>query len=141
MTAVNALGKGSPWFCKYLCPAGTLEGGIPLVLLNEELRQQTGGLFCLKIGLLVLTVTGAVFVSRFFCRYFCPLGAFYALFNRFALYQMESDKAKCTGCGACSRHCPMALDVPKQLCSGECIRCGQCMEHCPEQAIRTVRKL
>ena len=28
-----------PGFCKFICPAGTLEGGIPLVLKNESLRQ------------------------------------------------------------------------------------------------------
>lgn len=35
MYAVDFLGQGAPYFCKFICPAGTLEGGIPLVLLDE----------------------------------------------------------------------------------------------------------
>lgn len=33
--AVNAFGQGDPWFCKYICPSGTLMGGVPLVLLGD----------------------------------------------------------------------------------------------------------
>ena len=32
-----ASGLPVPAFCKYICPAGTLEGGIPLVLLDDSL--------------------------------------------------------------------------------------------------------
>lgn len=34
---VDMLGQGAPWFCKLICPAGTLEGGIPLVLLSSAM--------------------------------------------------------------------------------------------------------
>ena len=34
MTIVNEVGMGDPFFCKYLCPAGILEGGIPLAFAD-----------------------------------------------------------------------------------------------------------
>ena len=85
MTAVNEVGLGDPFFCKYICPAGILEGGIPLALSNESIRASLGVLFtwksCMLLGLIVL----AVFFYRPFCKWICPLGALYALFNRLSL--------------------------------------------------------
>ena len=77
----DEMGSRSPTFCEFFCPAGTLEAGIPLVLLNGNLRELVGGLFYWKIGVLSFLLLGALFVPRFFCRYFCPLGAFYAFFK------------------------------------------------------------
>jgi polyferredoxin len=126
----------SPYFCKYLCPAGTLEGGLPLLLANPNLRALAGALFSWKAFVLAVVAAGAVFIPRFFCRYLCPLGAFYSLFNRFALYRMEWDASSCTGCGTCEQVCPMAVRVTQELaCSGECIRCGKCKAVCPAGAI------
>ena len=133
--AANQFGVGDPWFCKYICPAGTLEGGIPLLLMNEGLRKAAGVLFSWKTGVLVSVILGSLFISRFFCRYLCPLGAFYSLFNRFALYRMNFDKEKCIGCGKCEAVCPMAVDVTKNINCGECIRCGKCRAACPNNAI------
>lgn len=132
-----AVGVNPPYFCEYICPAGTLEGGIPLVLTNPTLRNITGALFNWKMGVLIFMLVGAVLIPRFFCRYFCPLGAFYALFNRFSFYHMELDKGKCTGCRKCERLCPMQVEVTKNINSPECIRCGICKENCPEGAIRS----
>ncbi len=133
--AVNRFGIGDPWFCKYVCPAGTLEGGIPLILRNEQLKNLADTLFSWKLGILAAVMTGAVFISRCFCRYLCPLGAFYALFNRFALYQMHVSEQACIGCGKCEQVCPMAVDVTKHINGTECIRCGKCKAACPTQAI------
>ena len=139
--SAGPLGGGDPWFCKYICPAGTLEGGIPLLLNNETLRQAAGFLFSWKCGVMLAILLGAVFISRCFCRYLCPLGAVYALFNRFALYQMQVDHARCIGCGKCDPVCPMALDVRKEITGGECIRCGRCKAVCPAKAIESGMKL
>lgn len=133
--AANRFGVGDPWFCKYICPAGTLEGGIPLLLMNDGLRKAAGVLFSWKTGVLVAVILGSVFISRFFCRYLCPLGAFYALFNRFAFYRMNVDKEKCVGCGKCEAVCPMAVKVTENINCGECIRCGKCGAACPTGAI------
>lgn len=130
-----AIGVNPPYFCEYICPAGTLEGGIPLVLTNPTLRNIAGALFDWKLAVLIFILVGSVFIPRFFCRYFCPLGAFYAIFNRFSFYHMELDKHKCTGCKKCEKLCPMQVEVTKNINSPECIRCGICKGNCPESAI------
>ena len=132
-----AFGGAPPYFCKYLCPAGTLEAGIPQVLLNPSLRGLAGALFDWKVIVLVALVALATKVGRPFCRYLCPLGALYGLFNRFSLSRMALDQHKCVHCGACERACPMQVDVTKAINSAECIRCGRCAGVCPVDAIRT----
>ncbi|HZK19897.1 MAG TPA: 4Fe-4S binding protein, partial [Treponemataceae bacterium] len=91
----NAFGMGDPFFCKYICPVGTLEGGIPLVSTTASLRAQLGFLFNWKMGILVFVVLSSIFVYRPFCKFLCPLGAFYSLFNKLSFYQMHVDMDKC----------------------------------------------
>ncbi len=133
--AVTDTGVAPPYFCKYLCPAGTLEGGVPLLLANPSLRSLMGALFSWKALVLVVILAACVFIPRAFCRYLCPLGAFYSLFNRFSFYQMKLDKSKCTGCKKCEHACPMAVEVTKGCGGLECIRCGKCRDACPAGAI------
>ena len=128
-------GTGEPWFCKYICPAGTMEGGLFHVAVNEQLRGLVGTLFYWKVFLLLVVVVGSIKISRFFCRYFCPLGAFYSLFNRFSFHQIQLNEMNCTHCNACEKVCPMDLKVTQELNSGECIRCGKCQAICPESVI------
>lgn len=135
LAALSGGGTADPFFCKYICPAGTLQGGLPHMLLNGRLRELAGLLFGWKLLLLVAILSAAVFIPRCFCRYLCPLGAFYALFNRFSLYQMHLDRSKCLDCRKCERVCPMAVQVTANINSGECIRCGKCQAACPAQAI------
>ena len=135
MFAVDAFGLGAPWFCKWICPAGTLEGGIPLIVANESLRAGLGFTFWWKISLLLLTILFSMLVYRPFCRYVCPLGAFYSMFNRWSFSQLAWDRNRCTTCGSCERACPMEVDVLRNPNSPECIRCGRCVHACPEGAI------
>ena len=123
----------APGFCKYLCPAGTLEAGIPLVLLQEKLRALTGALFTWKVAVLIVILLVCVFCYRSFCRFLCPLGAIYSFFNPVSFFGIKVDQTKCIHCDACVRHCKM--DV-KKVCDRECIQCGECISHCPVEAIR-----
>lgn len=131
----NSAGAGDPFFCKYICPAGTLEGGIPLVLFSDSLKKAVGLLFGWKMLLLVLIILLSVFVYRPFCKYICPLGAFYALFQKISFLQLNVNKDVCTNCGACTRQCKMDVNVPENPNSTECIRCGECVETCPHKAL------
>ncbi len=128
---------GEPTFCKFLCPAGTLEGGLPLAYLQPGLRSQLGWLFTWKAFLLAALIAVSVFFSRPFCRWFCPLGAFYAPFNGVSLLKIDFRKDECIECGACTRRCPVSLDVPRQIDSAECLRCFECRAACPKQLIST----
>ncbi len=142
--AVTKTGVRPPYFCKYICPAGTLAGGVPHLLCNPALRQAAGSLFGWKLAVLLLILAASACIHRPFCRYLCPLGAFYSAFNRFSFYQMRLDKEKCIGCKKCETACPMAVEVTENINSPECIRCGKCKSVCPAQAIssgfRTERK-
>lgn len=73
---VTETGIVEPYFCKYLCPAGTLGGGIAQMIANPALRELAGLLFGWKVLVLVLILAASVLIHRPFCRYLCPLGGF-----------------------------------------------------------------
>lgn len=135
IAVTDYMGMGKPAFCQYICPAGTLEGGLFLLAAHENLRNAVGALFGLKAAILVLTLIGCVFIYRFFCRTLCPLGAIYGLFNRISLFHLEVDSHKCIGCGKCHAVCGMEVDPVKAPDSAECIRCGACADACPTGAV------
>lgn len=134
--AVNDVGLGDPFFCKYLCPQGVLEGAIPLSLAHPNIRAALGALFTWKFGVLLAVLALSAVFFRPFCKWLCPLGAFYALFNRISMVQMKVDQTKCVSCGRCSKACRMDVDVTKTPNHSECIRCGMCVRHCPTKAVR-----
>ena len=131
----DKFGYGAPAFCEYICPAGTLEGGIPLLLTHPELRMQLGGLFILKAAILVLVVVGCVICCRFFCKIMCPLGAIYGLLNKVSFYRMHVEQTGCVSCGKCRDICPMDINPVAQPDSAECIRCGKCAAACQEHVL------
>jgi polyferredoxin len=145
VTVINELsGLGEPWFCKYICPSGTIFGAIPLLTANELLRGSAGILTILKISLAAGILIAAVIIYRPFCRIFCPLGAFYALFNDIALIKMRCDKEKCNSCGSCAAACHIRINPSAQPNSPECVRCGSCAAACKPKALwynRSTRKL
>ncbi|MCL1810144.1 MAG: 4Fe-4S binding protein [Clostridiales bacterium] len=133
--AVNEFGQGDPWFCKYVCPAGTLMAGLPLVLANEGIRGAIGALFAWKAAVLAVLVLLSTAVYRPFCRYVCPLGAVYGLFNRVSLYKISFDPGKCSGCGACEEACLLRIKVKEHANSADCIRCSKCIKTCKPGAL------
>ena len=121
-----------PGFCKFICPAGTLEGGIPLYIKDEYIAAAAGALFNWKVAVLVFTVLMVIFVYRGFCRFICPLGAIYSFFNKVSICGVAVDENKCTHCNRCIRECKMDI---KHVGDMECIACGECMDVCKDDAI------
>ncbi len=124
-----------PAFCKYICPAGTLEGGIGLLsnAVNDSYFSMLGPLFTWKFLLMVSILVGCVFIFRLFCRFICPLGALYGLFNKISFFGIKVDNSKCTSCGLCQAKCKVDITHPGDQ---ECISCGACVSVCPTQAIQ-----
>ena len=133
---VDIMGQGSPYFCKLICPAGTLEGGLPLVLLNKSMRSAVGWLYVWKNTILVITIILSIIIYRPFCKYICPLGAFYSVFNKVSVFRYRVDAEKCVHCGKCAKACQMEVNPVENPNSLECIRCGRCKKICPTQAIQ-----
>ena len=123
-----------PGFCKYICPAGTFEGAIGLLInpANADLYTKLGVLFTWKFGVLIALCVASVFIYRVFCRFLCPLGAIYGFFSKVAMLGVKLDKNKCTDCGLCLSKCKMDI---KRVGDHECIQCGECIDICPAHAI------
>lgn len=118
---------GEPWFSK-LCPAGMLEAGIPLALMDEQVRRQIGGMFWIKMGILFSFLVSFTAIKRPFCRAICPLGAIFSLFNGFSAYKLEFDESQCIRCDKCWKKCPVDIKVYEDPNSTDCIRCLDCTE-------------
>jgi len=124
---VDEFGGSSPWFCKFVCPAGTLEAGLPMLLLRPNLRAAVGPLFFNKLAILLFFLLWSVLASRPFCRTSCPLGGFYALFRKVRLVKLRLNRDRCTNCKACHTVCPMGVKFNESPDDGECISCLACM--------------
>lgn len=128
------VGTSDPYFCKYICPAGTLTAGIPLLALNPMLRSAIGKLFYWKFFILAIIVIVAIFLYRPFCRFLCPLGAFYGPFNKISFYKFKINDS-CISCRRCEKACEYNIYTKEEPNSPECIRCDKCIDACPTNAI------
>ena len=109
--------------CRY-CP--TSVAGCPLNFMQR--------LFADELAYLPLRVLcWLLLLALAFCRFICPLGAFYGLFNRIALLSVKVDENKCVHCNACLRTCKMDI---RKVGDSECISCGDCKAACKFGAIR-----
>lgn len=125
-------------FCKF-CPSGSLFAAIPFFILHPN--SSFGTFFYVHILTLIATLILAYLVSRFWCRYLCPLGAIHGMFNKVSLLNIRFDEEKCTGCEVCLEVCPMGIDRVDDIGrSTDCTMCGRCVEECPEKALSFVVK-
>jgi len=123
-----------------ICPVGVLTGTVPIMILNPGLYIPTFYFF-IAIIIFILFFILIFTVERGWCRYFCPVGAILAPFNKISLYQVSVDKDRCIHCNACSEVCPMGIDIPNMYRDPECILCGKCVEVCPKELITFKRGL
>jgi ferredoxin-type protein NapH len=126
---------GVHWYSR-LCPAGSLEGALPLEVLPPKTPlPAVGWFFWFKIAILVVFLAWMVVTKRPFCRTACALGGAYAALTPFSFYRMEVDSAKCTSCGACKKACPVDINIYENANSPECVRCLTCKKECPTGAV------
>ena len=112
----------------------------------------TAGLMWLIVGNTLYFGSGIILAfilqdNRAFCKYLCPITAILKVSSRFALFKIDGDIEKCTDCQACTRACPMDIDIPAYLKAGvrvlstECIICLTCTTVCPEKNLSMTFKL
>ena len=117
-----------------ICPIGFLTGTIPILILNPG-KFIPNSYFALALVIFILFIALIFLVERGWCRYFCPIGAFLAPFNKISYLHVNVQKDACIHCNVCSYDCPMGIDVPHMYRDPECILCGKCVTHCPERII------
>jgi len=95
---------------------------------------------------LVLMLFLSSVISRFFCRYFCPLGAFFALltllssFLKIKQLNVELPKDNCKGCRLAQSVCQMqAISYEEEskspkIAIDECFMCNTCVTTCPVES-------
>jgi polyferredoxin len=102
----------------------------PLLLPTDPLYYRDGLLFgSIFVAIILLNLLS----ERFWCRYLCPLGAFYGLLSKASLVRRRVNQ-NCIGCKLCEDACPTGTISRDKDCSsdpGECIMCLKCMDSCP----------
>ena len=96
----------------------------------------------IAVGSLIVigvSLNGAFFTERFWCRFLCPYAAllniFQALGKFFGIKRtlVRRNLERCTDCRACSLYCPMNINLleSEYVKDPNCIGCGICAAKCP----------
>ena len=134
----------SLFYCSFICPAGFYYGVLEYAFttgLHALLEDMPFVHFMLVYHFIIaiLVIVGSIKLGgRFYCKYACPLGTIYGLFNRIALIRMSLNRNKCINCRLCEKMCPMQISVrANDHCSqSSCILCGRCKNVCPTDKIQ-----
>lgn len=118
------------YFCM-VCPTGTIEAGLYWVAVNSMILNMAGAFFLFKVATASAFLYFSVFIKRPFCRYVCPLGALFSLFNKLSIVDFSVDRENCIECGLCKKSCPVDLSIYKDANSLSCLRCLNCVRVCP----------
>jgi NapH/MauN family ferredoxin-type protein len=117
-----------------ICPVGVLTGTIPILLLNPG-KFVPNYFFPVALVIFILFLVLIFLVERGWCRYFCPVGALLAPFNKISFLHISVNTKECTQCNACSNVCPMGINISHMHRDPECILCGKCVTTCPQKKI------
>ncbi len=98
-------------------------------VFTEELFQE---FFYGFIFLILFVFIGSFFFERFWCKYFCPLGALTAVLSKISFVRVYKTDC-CIECGRCKKACPVNLDPVQKdsVSSAECLNCMKCIDVCP----------
>lgn len=88
-----------------------------------------------------MTLLGSFLYDRFFCKYLCPLGAFYGIIGKISPTRIERNDNLCVHCQDCNGACPVNIDVDKavKITDPECINCNECVVACPNKGALEVK--
>lgn len=91
--------------------------------------------YLIALIILIVTIIGSLLYDRFFCKYLCPMGAFYGIISKLSPSKIIRNEDDCINCGLCSKNCPVNIKVSelKEVKSAECINCQSCMLSCPKK--------
>jgi len=107
------------------CPAGALEAGLPFSIASVW-SGKAWLMSIFKTLLLAGFVVSAIVIYRPWCRLFCPLGGWLALFNRWSLFHLQFKGQACVECNLCRTRCPANVKLDLNANAINCVRCLEC---------------
>lgn len=140
-----------PWITTIvilLIRAGGIEKVDPLYMTNNSMPLLgMEGYIVYFLVVLLMVVMALTLGTRSFCRTLCWMAPFMVLGTKlkeklgYRSLRLTANSNACTGCGQCTRICPMSLDVQQMAKSGntqnsECILCGECSDICRFGAVK-----
>ncbi|MBO5460706.1 MAG: 4Fe-4S binding protein [Ruminococcus sp.] len=90
----------------------------------------------LGIVFLLTTIVGMALEERYFCKFFCPMGAVFSLLPTLPFFTLKRERENCLkNCKACTNICPVNIGLPDEKSlevSGDCFQCQKCIDICPK---------
>jgi len=126
-------------------PSGTLFTYLPwMIIWNPNVLHHGGSVAWLKLALLIVTLVPSLYVPRFFCRFFCPMGALLEPLSPYKFLRIsKSTKLQREELNAALKDvCPMEVQVnednAKFIKDPGCISCGRCLTEFPNELRQVV---
>jgi len=112
-----------------------LHAALAATILNFKQPHFRQGLY---LGLIFLVLLAAnAWVTRFWCRALCPLGALLGVASRWSVLGLHKDAAACDKCNLCLLDCQGGDDPigAAPWHKAECLMCMNCVDACPHQGL------
>jgi polyferredoxin/NAD-dependent dihydropyrimidine dehydrogenase PreA subunit len=104
--------------------------------LSSDLYPQLNFNWGWVIGAIFLTILIANrYITRFWCRALCPLGALLGVLSRFSVFRIHRNLDACTNCNKCVEVCDGAAEPQATTKQSECLMCMNCIAECPHDAL------
>jgi ferredoxin len=89
----------------------------------------------LILAVFAMAVLLNLVIPRFYCRFICPLGAFFGIISRFSIWRIGKTKAECINCGVCEKACEGGCEPSGNIKIAECVLCFNCRDDCKHDLI------
>lgn len=137
---LDTLAKGIKYLFLFFVLLWSINYGALMLSLddpNGQLEMLNKSLEWTSPTILIVAILASFFVSKFYCRYACPIGALQGLVNKIGFWKLSVNQVKCIHCKKCCNQCPASLqiDTSDKIKSSECYSCLRCISVCPKNAI------